>query len=78
MHDLLFAAGADIIETSSYQASLPGFKECLNIEKDEGEKLIKTSVKLAKKALDQFMAQNSNRSSKFLLAKQCLNYLKCI
>lgn len=46
-------AGADILVTSSYQATLPGFlSKGLSIE--EGESLLKKSVKLAVEARDKF------------------------
>lgn len=46
-------AGADILITSSYQASLPGFQsKGLSIE--EGELLLKKSVELAVQARDKF------------------------
>ncbi|XP_024987705.1 homocysteine S-methyltransferase 1 [Cynara cardunculus var. scolymus] len=46
-------AGADIIVTSSYQATLPGFiSRGLSLE--QGEKLLEKSVKLATEARDDF------------------------
>ncbi|GKF11132.1 homocysteine S-methyltransferase 1 [Tanacetum coccineum] len=46
-------AGADIIVTSSYQATLPGFiSRGLSLE--QGEKLLEKSVKLARDARDVF------------------------
>ncbi|ERN08323.1 hypothetical protein AMTRI_Chr04g249850 [Amborella trichopoda] len=46
-------AGADIIVTSSYQATLPGFLSN-GISKEEGELLLQRSVKLACEARDTF------------------------
>nr|XP_043624630.1 homocysteine S-methyltransferase 1 [Erigeron canadensis] len=46
-------AGADIIVTSSYQATLPGFLS-RGLTLEQGEKLLEKSVKLAKDARDKF------------------------
>ncbi|XP_057963433.1 homocysteine S-methyltransferase 1 [Malania oleifera] len=53
VHMEYLEAGADILVTSSYQATLPGFQsKGLSIE--EGELLLKRSVKLALEARDTF------------------------
>ncbi|XP_044255749.1 homocysteine S-methyltransferase 1-like [Tribolium madens] len=46
-------AGCDIIETNSYQASIPGFMKYLNLSKEESYNLIKKSVSLAKTAIER-------------------------
>ncbi|RZB38884.1 homocysteine S-methyltransferase 1 [Asbolus verrucosus] len=46
-------AGCDIIETNTYQASIPGFMKYLNCTKDESYELIKKAVLLAKIAIDK-------------------------
>ncbi|KAL5759162.1 hypothetical protein ACOSQ2_018000 [Xanthoceras sorbifolium] len=46
-------AGADILVTSSYQATLPGFQS-KGLSIDEGESLLDKSVKLAVEARDKF------------------------
>ena len=52
---LILTAGCDIIDTSSYQASLAGFAEHLNLDQAEGKKLLRASVTLAKEAVKTFM-----------------------
>ncbi|WCJ24522.1 Homocysteine S-methyltransferase family protein [Euphorbia peplus] len=55
-------AGADILVTSSYQATLPGFvSKGLSIE--EGESLLRKSVKLAVEARDKFWDAWENNTS---------------
>jgi homocysteine S-methyltransferase len=46
-------AGCDIIETNTYQASIPGFMKYLNCTKEESYELIKKAVLLAKTAIDR-------------------------
>ncbi|KAJ3646430.1 hypothetical protein Zmor_024018 [Zophobas morio] len=46
-------AGCDIIETNTYQASIPGFIKYLNYTKEEGYELIKKAVSLAKTAIER-------------------------
>ncbi|CAH1985826.1 unnamed protein product [Acanthoscelides obtectus] len=45
--------GVDIIETNTYQASIEGFMQYLNISKEESYKLIQKAVDLARMAVDQ-------------------------
>lgn len=47
-------AGADIIETNTYQASVPGLTKYLNINERESLDLLATAVNLAKKAVDDY------------------------
>tara|TARA_R110002096_G_scaffold436096_1_gene667416 strand:- start:5091 stop:6029 length:939 start_codon:yes stop_codon:yes gene_type:complete len=47
-------SGADIIITSSYQASVSGFK-AVGVSEDQARKLITLSVSLAEKAVNEFM-----------------------
>lgn len=44
-------AGSNIIETNTYQASMPGFVKYLDKSEEESLQLIKTAVDLAKKAV---------------------------
>lgn len=46
------AAGADILVTGSYQASIEGFKEHLGLDSDQALQLVATSVQLARTAAD--------------------------
>ncbi|KAJ8929506.1 hypothetical protein NQ314_017799 [Rhamnusium bicolor] len=43
----------DIIETNTYQASIPGFKKYLNLSDEESYKLIQEAVNLAKTAVQR-------------------------
>ncbi|XXG81505.1 hypothetical protein AAC387_Pa09g2122 [Persea americana] len=70
-------AGADIIVTSSYQATLPGFlSKGLSIE--EGKLLLKRSVQLALEARDQFWEvvqhTSEHRYSRALVAASIGSY----
>lgn len=47
-------AGADILTTSSYQASIEGLTEELNISENEAKQIIASTVTIAKKARDDF------------------------
>lgn len=53
-------AGADIIITSSYQASVQGFK-AVGLSKDPSRALIIKSVDLARAAIEEFIPGNNNR-----------------
>lgn len=48
---LLFPAGADIVMTNSYQASIGGFMEFLDLDYDSSYQLIKSSVDYVKEAI---------------------------
>lgn len=47
-------AGSNIIETNSYQASVPGFMKYLEVSKSEATDLIKLSATLARKAVSEY------------------------
>jgi len=53
-------AGADCVATSSYQASLPGFRK-RGLSDSEGERLLRLSVELAIEARDAFWDEPTNR-----------------
>ncbi|XP_020206321.1 homocysteine S-methyltransferase 1 [Cajanus cajan] len=77
VHVEYLEAGADILVTSSYQATLPGFSsKGLSIE--EGESLLERSVKLAVEARDNFwnsVKRNSgNRYRRALVAASIGSY----
>ncbi|KAJ3040424.1 Homocysteine S-methyltransferase 1 [Rhizophlyctis rosea] len=59
-------AGADIITTSSYQASIPGFQSLSKTE-SEAESLIHLSIQLAIEARDEFRAANQDTKRQNLL-----------
>ncbi|XP_044740077.1 homocysteine S-methyltransferase YbgG-like [Chrysoperla carnea] len=50
-------AGADVIMTNTYQASIGGFVQYLNMTPEDSLELIKNAVNLAKTACDQFMEE---------------------
>jgi homocysteine S-methyltransferase len=60
--DYLFA-GADCITTSSYQASLPGFRR-RGLDDAAGLELLALSVRLAMEAKDLFWSEASNRQGR--------------
>ncbi|KAF4523335.1 hypothetical protein B566_EDAN013527 [Ephemera danica] len=49
-------AGASIILTNSYQASIPGFMEHLGLSEESSEALIELSATLARRAVDEYLA----------------------
>lgn len=60
-------AGADIIITSSYQASAPGFK-AVGVPEDQARKLITLSVTLAEQAVTDFMMDKPSTQRRPLIA----------
>ena len=52
VHAAYFAAGAEVAITSSYQATLEGF-EARGIEREEGARLLRLSVELARRARER-------------------------
>lgn len=48
-------AGADLIMTNTYQASVGGFVQYLGLTEEQSLKLITNAVELARKAIDKFM-----------------------
>ncbi|CAL9073171.1 unnamed protein product [Musa textilis] len=74
VHLQYLEAGADVLVTSSYQATIPGFlSKGLSIE--EGEWLLQQSVKLALEARDNFWKLNAdNYYSRALVAASIGSY----
>lgn len=68
VHESYLEARADIITTCSYQATIPGFQKHLNLTVEEGRKLIKLSVELARKAIDRYEKGSSDSKQKCLIA----------
>jgi len=60
IHRSYLEAGADCIITSSYQATIKGFISA-GYSKSEAVRLIKLSVRLAKDAVEQFMAMSAGK-----------------
>lgn len=61
-------AGADIILTNTYQASVEGYQQYLNLSKDESLELIKKTVGFAHTAREKFMKKQENANLPMILA----------
>ncbi|XP_052888652.1 AP2-associated protein kinase 1 [Anopheles moucheti] len=58
-------AGADCILTNTYQASIEGYMDFLDLNEDESVQLIKSSVELARRARTRYLAEKlENKSHK--------------
>lgn len=57
-------AGADIIQTNTYQASISGFMKHLNLSEEDSLNLILTAVDLAKEAVRIYYEEGDNAGSK--------------
>ncbi|CAK9832854.1 Homocysteine S-methyltransferase 1 [Anthophora retusa] len=55
-------AGADIIETNTYQASIPGLMKHLSITEEESVNLLHEAVTLAKKAVDNYTKETAGNN----------------
>eukprot|EP00292_Cryptomonas_paramecium_P022951 CAMPEP_0113709746 /NCGR_PEP_ID=MMETSP0038_2-20120614/29751_1 /TAXON_ID=2898 /ORGANISM="Cryptomonas paramecium" /LENGTH=197 /DNA_ID=CAMNT_0000635683 /DNA_START=39 /DNA_END=628 /DNA_ORIENTATION=+ /assembly_acc=CAM_ASM_000170 len=55
-HKEFFEAGADVATTASYQATVKGFEE-IGLDKKAAEDLIRSSIRIAKKARDEFWSE---------------------
>ncbi|XP_020278244.1 uncharacterized protein LOC109851982 [Pseudomyrmex gracilis] len=53
-------AGADVIETATYQASVPGLTKHLNISERESLDLLAKAVSLARKAVDVYIQETGS------------------
>jgi homocysteine S-methyltransferase len=53
----LILAGAQLIRTNSYQASIGGFSEHLGLSEADSMQLIKKSVDLARTAINTYVTQ---------------------
>ncbi|XP_058467225.1 BMP-2-inducible protein kinase [Malaya genurostris] len=64
-HTDFLEAGADCILTNTYQASIEGFMDFLDMNEEDSIKLIKSSVELAKIARSRYLAEKlKNKSHK--------------
>ena len=63
VHTEFLAAGADVITTATYQASLPGLAT-RGVSADEAVTLIRSGVELAVRARDTFWADTANRQGR--------------
>lgn len=66
-HKAYLEAGAEIIISASYQASRPGFHQ-VGIDADEADELIASSVTLARRAVDEFMAEHPDTYERYVAA----------
>lgn len=60
-------SGAEIILTNTYQASIEGYREYLNLDDESSYELIKSTVKLAHVARDKFLKSQVNGQQKPLI-----------
>jgi hypothetical protein len=67
----MVTAGASIILTNSYQASVPGFMEHLGLSEESSEALIELSATLARRAIEEHLAAAAE--GKFLSLSLKLN-----
>lgn len=59
--------GADVVITSTYQASLQGFHDNLNVTISEAEGIIANSVAIAKETCETFWEKEKNNNSEYLI-----------
>lgn len=64
----VISAGADIIITNTYQASVEGFTQHLDLDEDQSLELIKSTVQLAHLARNQYMSEKVNLETVPLIA----------
>lgn len=62
MYSGSFLAGADLIITNTYQASVDLFVKHLNVSEEEAYDLIKKAVQMAHTAVERFMQEFPNAS----------------
>lgn len=69
-------AGSDIIETGTYQASVPGFMKYLELDEKQSIELIKDAVSLAKEAVNVYRTEQPKEAAKrqILIAGSCGPY----
>lgn len=60
--------GAEIILTNTYQASVEGYTEYLNLDREQSIALIKSTVQLAHVARDQFMQTRGGQELPLIFA----------
>ncbi|CAL1291754.1 unnamed protein product [Larinioides sclopetarius] len=66
VHDRYLTNGAEIIITASYQASIPGFQKHLGVSCEESKILLKSSVELARKAIQQHSDKTKDSKEIFI------------
>ncbi|KAF2827264.1 Homocysteine S-methyltransferase [Ophiobolus disseminans] len=58
-----FRAGAHVAITASYQASIPGLVKHLGLSEEAAKDVVRTSVKLAKMARDEYVAERTGNGN---------------
>lgn len=78
-HAMYLEAGADVVATASYQASIDGFRRA-GLTPDEAERLMRRSVHLAVRARDAFWSKPGNREGRLrpLVAASLGPYGACL
>lgn len=75
-------AGADIIETNTYQATIDGFVKYLDITEEESLEIIRTAVDYAKDAVEAYTKEiegdKNVKNQKPLIAGSCGPYGACL
>lgn len=61
------SAGADVIITNTYQASIGGFEKHLKLNEAASYDLIKSAVHLAKTASNRFLEEFPNNSKNYFM-----------
>lgn len=65
---LLYLAGADVIMTNTYQASVDGFVQYLNLSEEESYNLIKKAVEYTRIARKRFFKEYPQLSRRMATA----------
>lgn len=77
VHRSYLEAGAEIIITSSYQASIQGFSEHLGVEKDKAIELMECSVHVAREVANEYYAKEGGKGQQPLVAGSIGPYGAC-
>ncbi|CAJ1059838.1 homocysteine S-methyltransferase [Xyrichtys novacula] len=60
-HHRFIVSGADVITTATYQASVRGFIDHLNVSSDRARELLMSGVQLAKEAAERFVSESHSK-----------------
>lgn len=78
VHEEYLKAGATVIETCSYQASLQNLQKCLNESEEKCTEILKSSVNLVKQAISNYNyyehEQNSSSKKRIYIAGSVGSY----
>ena len=67
-HLAYLQAGAQILITASYQASIQGFKNRLGVDKNKAEELLFLTTQVARDAIQKFREENQDASPRYVAA----------